>query len=76
MNVKVKFIGKVNHTVEGMVCEPGKEYVVSAKAAEHPFFEKLETPKAKPAPKAEPKEEKEEVVEKPKRTPRTAKTEE
>ena len=68
MNVRVKYIGKVNFLIGNNTYESGKEYEVSDKVAEHPFFEKLkaEAPKAeekvesarpkrgtKPKPKAE-----------------------
>lgn len=53
MNVKVKFVGKVNHMVEGIIYEPGKIYQIDSKVAQHPFFEIQETPKpAKPKPEA------------------------
>ncbi len=52
MNVKAKFVGKVNHIVGGVTYEPNKEYTIDSVLAKHSFFEIKAKPKAE-KPKAE-----------------------
>lgn len=74
MNVKVKFIGKVKLSSQGVSYEPGKSYTVTEKL--QGTFEKLFIVLEKPEPKVEPKAEvkvEPKAEPKPKPKPRTRK---